>query len=101
MRTHFLVKPSQAAVLSLNVMSCKDADCDADRTVEELLTAIDDNKGWVPKAILESALFCCNINDEDNAFAHPKEETFTRFLFKLLPDDYQFDRYYHQLVPKK
>lgn len=100
MKNSFKVLPSQLAVLAGNVMICKDADCDAERTADELLTEIDSNNGWLSKKVLEAALFTCNCNDEDDMFYHPLGWGFVRFLNKLLPPEFEFDRYYNQIRAK-
>jgi hypothetical protein len=42
-----------------------DAENDADRTVREIVSELDTmSKARVPKALLESALYCCNMEDE-------------------------------------
>lgn len=100
LRTHFPVLPSVCAVLAYNVMICTDAENDADRTVDELLAALDDNRGWIPRVVLESALYCCNINDEDGKFWHPQVATFPGFIKKVLGTKYHFDRYYNRIIEK-
>ena len=96
--TSFRVNPSECAVLLHNVLTCEDAANDADRTVDELIVAIDTTRGWIPRAILESALYCCNMNDEKHIFWHPKQWTFIRFYKSLLGDQHDFDRYYNYIL---
>ncbi len=96
--TSFRVKPSECAVLLHNVLTCDDAENDADRTVDELIAAVDNNRGWIPRAVLESALYCCNMNDEQHKFWHPKQWTFIKFYKDLLGRQLDFNRYYNFIV---
>lgn len=100
------VKPLQALVLLQNVLNCPDAENDADRTVEELCLEIDMFDGYLSKGVLESALYCCNMNDESpdgqkTKFWHPRGMSFQRFISDLLPANQRFDRYYNVLHEEK
>lgn len=102
-RRSFRVSIMQAAVLLHNVGICLDADCDADMTVAELVHELDKTdayRGYIARPVLESALFCCNVNDEDDEFWHPTGRTFNQFLYDVLPTDVEFDRFYNFLREK-
>lgn len=79
-------------------MNCEDAENDADRTVEEIITEIDDFDGYLSKGVLESALYCCNMENERNQFWHPREWSFDRFVEELLPYQKKFNNYYNVIV---
>lgn len=91
----FRIEPFTAVVLFQNVMTCEDADNDTERTVAELASEINQMRGQLSKGVLESALYCCNINEEDKKFWHPKGYTFEEFLADLLPKPAKFNRYYN------
>lgn len=84
-----------------HVMHCEDAENDADRTVEELATEIDEFDGYLSKAVLESALYCCNMENERKKFWHPLGQRFERFLEDVIPRGKHFDRYRNVIYDKK
>lgn len=91
----FKVRPLEAVVLMHHIVHCKDAENDADRTVKELITELDTSRGWLSKGLLESALYCCNMENERGKFWHPLGKSFDRFLHGIIPPDLHFDRYYN------
>ncbi len=97
----YMVSPLEAVVLMHNVTHSEDADCDADRTVTDLIKDLDTTDGYVSKGILESALFCCNIENEKGKFWHPLKYSFTAFVNELLPGGQEFHRYHNVIVKKE
>lgn len=100
-RFKYVVSPLEALVLLQNILNCPDAENDADRTVWELVEEIDTFDGYLSRMILESALYCCNINDEDKKFWHPRSVSFQKFVVDLLPIDQEFDRNYNIIKEKE
>jgi len=96
-RTRFPISPLEAVVLLHNVLKCEDAENDADRTVDEIVGEIDDLDGMITKSLLESALYCCNMEDERKQFWHPLKWELKRFVKELLPHKYVFDYYYNRI----
>lgn len=97
----FKVRPSVGVVLMHHILHSDDADNDADRTVREMIDEMDASRGTISKALLESALYCCNMEEEKGRFWHPLDWSFQKFLNDLLPYDLHFDRYYNQIYEKK
>lgn len=103
----FPISPLEAIVLIRNVMDCPDAENDADRTVEELCREIDAFDGYLSKGVLESALYCCNMNQENQTkvpglkFWHPSGRTFDQFVKELLPTTKAFNKYYHFIYERE
>jgi hypothetical protein len=92
------VSPFQAVVLLYNVAICKEAANDADRTVQEIMEEINENNGYLPKGLLESGLYCCNMNEEDKKFWHPYGHDFDRFVKGvLIPKKFRFDKVYNSI----
>lgn len=102
-RFRYAISPLEAYVLIKHVLESEDAENDAEHTVEELAAEIDTFDGYVSKGILESALYCCNMESERGAFFHPMHTTpnFDRFVKDLLPLDQEFDKYYNVIKDKK
>lgn len=100
-RFRYAISPLEALVLLRNVEACPDANCDADRTVEELCSEIDTFDGYLTRSVLESALFACNMQHEDKVFWHPNKWSFDRFVTELLPLDQQFDFYRNTIGEKE
>lgn len=100
--TKFKVSPLSAVVLLYNVTTCVDAANDADMTVGEIITDIDGAQGMLSKGLLESALYCCNINSEDKKFWHPFGHDIDQFIKSILhPKYFRFDKYYHTIYEVK
>jgi hypothetical protein len=97
----FKVRPSEVVVLIHHVMTSEDAENDADRTVDEIIAEIDSFQGWISKGVLESALYCCNMEHERGNFWHPQAQSFDRFLKQVIPRDLHFDRYYNVIREAK
>lgn len=97
------VSPLQAVVLLHHVIHCPDASNDADRTVKEIVREIDEYPGHLPKGLLESALYCCNMEDERENFWHPLGQSFDRFVQGIFGTNKQlaFDKYYNVIYEKK
>lgn len=95
------VSPLEALVLIHHVIHSEDAENDADRTVQELVTEIDAFDGYLSKAVLESALYCCNVENEKKKFWHPLGQKFDKFVDEVLPKGKHFDRYYNCIYDKK
>jgi hypothetical protein len=100
-RTRFPISPLESVVLLQNVIQCEDAENDTDRTVEEIINEIDSLDGMITKSLLESALYCCNMEDERKKFWHPHNWDLKRFVKELLPPKYSFDFYYHRIEEKE
>lgn len=97
----YAISPLEALVLIHHVVHSEDAENDADRTVSEIVSEIDAFDGYLSKAVLESALYCCNLENEKKKFWHPLNESFDRFLKDVIPRDKHFDRYYNCIYDKK
>lgn len=95
------VSPLEALVLIHHVVHCEDAENDADRTVQELVQEIDHYDGYISKGVLESALYCCNLENERGHFWHPLKYPFDSFLRKVIPGGQHFDKYYNCLYEIK
>ncbi len=89
------VSPLSALILIHHVVNSEDAENDADRTVEEIVSEIDTFKGYLSKGVLESALYCCNLEDENKQFWHPWKRPFDMFVKELLPHGQTFNKYYN------
>lgn len=89
------ISPLEAVVLLYHVVHSEDAENDADRTVEEIMAEIDSFDGYLSKGVLESALYCCNMEAERENFWHPYDWTFDRFLKDVIPFKQQFNKYYN------
>jgi hypothetical protein len=93
----FTVSIRQLCVLMHNLLTCKDADNDADNTKAELIQAINSTVR-LDKSLLESLLYCCNMNHEDGEFWHPEGRDFDTFLkYLFLAPDIKFDKDYNQI----
>ncbi len=96
------ISPLTAVVLLHHVTKCDDADNDADRTVLEITQQIDNFRRSLPTALLESALYCCNMENERGNFWHPYGWSFDKFVVETINDeDLHFDRYYNVIYEKK
>lgn len=97
----FKVSPLQAVVLLHHVVTSEDADNDADRTIEEIVAEIDGFNGYLSKGVLESALYCCNMEYERGNFWHPLNQSFDKFLSNVVPKSLHYDRYYNVIYEVK
>lgn len=94
----FKISPLEATVLLWHVLHCEDASNDADRTVMEIASDIDSNRGFLSKGVFESALYCCNMEAEKGKFFHPLGHGFERFLDDVIPHLHlEFHRYYNTI----
>src|SRR6266404_9540479 len=89
------VSPLEALVLVHHVVHSEDAENDADRTVAEIVAEIDAFDGYLSKGVLESALYCCNIENEKKNFWHPLHWSFKQFLEDVIPKRQKFNSYYN------
>ncbi len=95
----------QAAVLLGNLeLAKRNPDVgfeDADRTYEEVFKTFADGKYvMVSTDILESALWACNLLNEQEKFFHPSGRTFDNFLGLLINRDETFDKEMNYIKPK-
>lgn len=90
-----------SVILMHNVWLCEDNDTHADLTFNELIAALAKG-GLMDEGLLESALYCCNMNFENDkvGFQHPYEADFKTWVQELIGHDYAFDYRYNQIVPK-
>ncbi len=95
------VSPLEAIVLLHHVIHSEDAENDADRTVMEIIAEIDSFDGYLSKGVLESALYCCNIENEKKEFWHPLNFSFEKFLKGIVPKKQKFNSYYNVLLEDK
>lgn len=93
--------PLDLVVALYNISLCDHVDCDADMTKKKLLQIIESNTGSVTKEQLEKVLYCLNINDEENKFWHPLNQSFDKYLIDALPRGYAFDKYYNVIEKRK
>jgi hypothetical protein len=94
------LRPVDIAVLLHNVYHCPDASNDADHTVNEIVTILNKGAGYLSKDILESALYCCNMNNEQGKFWHPQKISFDSFVKHLLGAKFTYDTYYNLIEAK-
>lgn len=99
-RDRYNVSPLEAVILIHHVVASKDADNDAERTVEELVTEIDTFDGTLSRSVLESALYCCNMENEREDFWHPRSWEFKRFVKELLPPQDMYHEYYNRIIER-
>jgi len=75
---------------------------DADRTLTEMIRALNRTSIKVNRSVLESALWSCNLMDENDEFWHPTNKPFRRFVTNLLWDyRSEFDEFYNFIKDKK
>ncbi len=84
-----------------HVIHSDDAENDADRTVAEIIAEIDAFDGYLSKGVLESALYCCNIENEKQKFWHPLNWSFEKFLRDVVPKKQKFNSYYNVLMEER
>jgi hypothetical protein len=82
-------------VLLHNLLSCADGDNDANRTQDDLFRELNKRQVYLDKEVLESCLYCSNMNDEDGKFWHPQHKSFETFLRYVLPPKHTFDKVYN------
>lgn len=77
---------------------------DADKSIEELTALLHSKKVEVNKDALESALWSCNLMDEEQQFWSPKKESFVLYAARLLNNsghytegNLSFDRTYNRI----
>jgi len=89
------IGPLERVVLIYNVLTCEDATNDADQTVRSLVRRLRDDNERVSRKSLEAALYCCNINHEDDKYWHPFKRSFRTLIVDLAKGDWWFDEYYN------
>ncbi len=93
----YSVSIKQLVVLMHNLLTCQDADADADRTRAELIQSINTTIK-IDQDLLESLLYCCNMNHEQGEFWHPENSDFDKFLRFFFSSPYNyFDKDYNQI----
>lgn len=61
---------------------------DADRTYEQVVECFSSGKAIsLPQDVLESALWACNLLDEQQKFFHPSDHTFDSFVRRIINTD--------------
>lgn len=66
---------------------------DADRTYEEVVDALHQGRSiTIKQDILESALWACNLLDEQGKFFHPASKRFDIFVRFLLSSNEKFNK---------
>lgn len=97
----FRVYVSDLLAFLRNTGTCKDKDVHCHKTHEELLNLLKKHSAVLPKDMLESYLYNCNMNQEDKRFWHPEGKSFTRMVQGILPDHLMFDRVTNLIREKK
>jgi hypothetical protein len=100
-QSRYKVSLFQAMVLLHNLLSCDDGDNDANRTRDELFRELNKKQVHLDKNVLESLLYCSNINDEDDKFWHPMGMKFDKFVKYVLPAKHNFHFIYNFIVHEK
>jgi hypothetical protein len=72
---------------------------DASRTLDAITHELN-KKVFIDPSVVESALWSCNLMDEQGKFWHPRGLSFEQFLKKLVPFR-AFCRKYNILGPRK
>lgn len=85
----------ERVILIQNVLTCSDAENDAEQTVKELVRKLKNNNEKISRQAMESALYCCNMKNEDDSFWHPFKKSFRGFVLDLSQDNWWFDEYYN------
>jgi hypothetical protein len=97
----YKLKPSHVVILLHHVIHSDDANNDADRTKAELIREIDNFRGYISRPLLESALYCCNMESERENFWHPRGWSFEKFLRDVIPNWQTYNFYYGSIFPKE
>lgn len=92
---NFYVGLLNRTVLIYNVVTCDDAKNDAEGTIKGLVSRLEYDRDPVTRKMLEAALYCSNINHEDDKFWHPYKKSFRTFVQELAEDMWWFDEYYN------
>lgn len=85
----------ERVVLIYNVLTCSDAENDAEQTVRSLVRQLRDSNERVSRKSLEAALYCCNINHEDGKYWHPFKKSLRNLIVDLSEGHWWFDEYYN------
>ncbi len=75
---------------------------DCERTLKKLTEELSPRRIQVPLAAIESALWSCNLMDEQQEWWSPQSETFERFSTRLLDEadsetKFRFNRIYNTI----
>ena len=101
----FQLNVFDVAVLLFSIWKCATipslGHVDADYTLERLTSILDIRRIQVPQHILESALYCCNMLQEQKKFIDPKGRPFARFIEDLIGSKNTFDRKRHLISLKE
>lgn len=78
---------------------------DCERTLQQLTKDLSPVRARVDRSALESGLWSCNLMDEVGEFWSPKDESFDRFLNRVLryaspQERLEFDKFFN-LIRKK
>ncbi len=72
---------------------------DANKTLPMLAKYLGRSHELVDEGSIESALWSCNLLDENGAFWHPTDKTFDQFVDRMLPN-HRFDKKFNLIIPK-
>lgn len=75
---------------------------DADKTLVQLSNALQVRRAAIPREVLESALWSCNLLNEVDEFWHPKGLSFRDWVKHMLaPYNSEFDEFYNWITDGK
>lgn len=93
--SNYAVSLLNRVVLIYNVLTCDDAKNDAGSTIKGLVRMLEYERDPVAKNMMEAALYCSNINHEDDKFWHPYNKSFRTFVQEVAGAQWWFDEYYN------
>jgi len=73
---------------------------DSNNTMDDFITRLGKRRMWIEESMLESALWSCNLMDENQKFWHPKGYTFDQFVQGALPPQVRFNKKYNFIEEK-
>lgn len=73
---------------------------DANRTKQDLIHRLARDRTSLPKPLLESALWSCNLMNEMGEFWSPNDESFRAYVRRILKDDEVFNEIYNLILKK-
>jgi len=74
---------------------------DCDRTLEYLTRSLAQFKYTVSQSALESALWSCNLMDEQGEFWCPEGKSFDDWIKNFTVNDYKYDKFYNVMEERK
>jgi hypothetical protein len=75
---------------------------DANKTLQQLTRSLSQFKYTVTEQTLESALWSCNLMDEQGEWWSPEGDDFDTWLKRFLADQHlSFDKFYNVLIERK